>query len=178
MYQWFCENIPNVPSKPVQHEFARLNLEGAVTSKRKLLKLVNEGKVTAWDDPRLLTICGLRRRGCRPWGIKKFCDGIGVTTSDSMQAMDLLDDGIREDLKTVSVNRMVVVDPLKVVITDLAADFTSTVETGVLNHPDAAVATERFGSVDRPVAFSNELYLGFLDIFSMLSSVWGIWRHI
>ena len=117
LYQWFINNIPSIPSHPVQTEFARLNIEGFVTSKRKLLRLVNEKKVMGWDDPRMPTISGLRRRGVRPHGIKKFCDAVGVTNVNSLQPAYLLDELIRLDLDPIVHRRMVVVDPIRVEIT-------------------------------------------------------------
>jgi glutaminyl-tRNA synthetase len=90
LYFWFLENLP-VPAQPIQYEFARLNVTNTVMSKRKLLRLVKEGIVDGWDDPRMPTICGMRRRGLRPEALRNFCDKIGVTTSESLIDSALLD---------------------------------------------------------------------------------------
>ena len=116
LYDWCIENLEIFPSK--QYEFARLNLTYTVMSKRKLLQLVNEGHVTGWDDPRMPTISGLRRRGFTPESIREFCDRIGVARRDNLIDVSLLEFCIREHLNKVAARRMVVVDPLKVVITN------------------------------------------------------------
>ncbi|CAD7945805.1 unnamed protein product [Amoebophrya sp. A120] len=150
LYRWFIENIPSIPSRPEQTEFARLNLVGAVTSKRKLLRLVNEKRVMGWDDPRLMTICGLRRRGVRPQGIKRFCDTVGVTNTDSMQNMGLLEESIRLDLDPISSRRMVVLDPLEVEVKTY-----STTETipDCASHP----SDKSFGA--RALSFSSKIFI-------------------
>lgn len=116
LYDWCIENLEIFPSK--QYEFARLNLTYTVMSKRKLLQLVNEGHVTGWDDPRMPTISGLRRRGFTPESIREFCDRIGVARRDNLIDVSLLEFCIREHLNKVAARRMVVLDPLKVVITN------------------------------------------------------------
>eukprot|EP00392_Amoebophrya_sp_AT5.2_P009124 g9152.t1 len=153
LYRWFIDNIPSIPSKPEQTEFARLNLVGAVTSKRKLLRLVTEGKVMGWDDPRLLTLCGLRRRGVRPQGIKRFCDSVGVTNTDSMQNMALLEEAIRLDLDPISPRRMVVLDPIEVEIRTYGINQSESIPD-CANHP---TETQAFGK--RSLAFSRKIFV-------------------
>merc|ERR1719421_1499373 len=108
LYDWFMENCTIIPSRPFQKEFARLEVEGAVTSKRKLLRLVKEKKVTGWDDPRLLTCRGLKRRGVRPQGLKRMCDTVGVTDRNSETPMEKVEDCFRTDLENISLRRFVV----------------------------------------------------------------------
>ncbi|WP_041341742.1 glutamine--tRNA ligase/YqeY domain fusion protein [Runella slithyformis] len=116
LYDWCIENLEIFPSK--QYEFARLNLTYTVMSKRKLLQLVNEQYVTGWDDPRMPTISGLRRRGYTPESIREFCDRIGVARRDNLIDVSLLEFCVREHLNKVAERRMVVLDPLKVIITN------------------------------------------------------------
>lgn len=116
LYDWLIEKLGIFPSH--QYEFARRNLNYTVTSKRKLLQLVNEKQVTGWDDPRMPTISGLRRRGYTPESIRDFCDRIGVAKRDNLIDVSLLEYCIREHLNKVAQRRMVVFDPLKVVITN------------------------------------------------------------
>ncbi len=116
LYDWCIENLEIFPSK--QYEFARLNLTYTIMSKRKLLQLVNERHVKGWDDPRMPTISGLRRRGYTPESIREFCERIGVARRDNLIDVSLLEFCIREHLNKVAQRRMVVVDPLKVVITN------------------------------------------------------------
>ncbi len=117
LYDWFIENLP-VPAKPKQTEFARLNINYTVTSKRKLKQLVDESIVAGWNDPRMPTISGLRRRGYTPMSIRNFCDSIGVTRSNSTVDMGMLEAAIREDLDKNAPRAMVVTQPLKVTITN------------------------------------------------------------
>lgn len=116
LYDWLIEKLEIFPSH--QYEFARLNLTYTVMSKRKLLQLVNEKHVTGWDDPRMPTISGLRRRGYTPASIRDFCDRIGVAKRENLIDVSLLEYCVREDLNKTSLRRMVVFDPLKVVITN------------------------------------------------------------
>lgn len=113
LYEWFIENLP-VPSKPRQYEFARLNLNYTVTSKRKLKQLVDEGHVSGWDDPRMPTLSGMRRRGYTPNAIRKFCDMIGVTRADSLVDVSMLEYALRDDLNEHAPRAMCVLRPLKV----------------------------------------------------------------
>jgi len=116
LYDWFIEQLEIFPSK--QYEFARLNLTYTVMSKRKLLQLVNEGYVKSWDDPRMPTISGMRRRGYTPKAIRDFCERIGVAKRDNLIDVSLLEYFVREDLNKTALRRMVVFDPVKVVITN------------------------------------------------------------
>ena len=116
LYDWLIENLEIYPSH--QYEFARRNINYTVTSKRKLLQLVNENYVTGWDDPRMPTISGLRRRGYTPESIREFCDRIGVAKRDNMVDVGLLEFCVREHLNRIALRRMVVFDPIKVVITN------------------------------------------------------------
>lgn len=117
LYNWFIENLP-VPHKPRQIEFARLNLTHTVMSKRKLLQLVKEGHVAGWDDPRMPTISGLRRRGYTPAAIREFCARVGVAKRNNTIDLALLEFCLRQDLETIAPRRMAVLDPLKVTITN------------------------------------------------------------
>ena len=116
LYDWFIEKLDIFPSH--QYEFARLNLTYTVMSKRKLLQLVNEGHVTGWDDPRMPTISGLRRRGYTPESIRMFADRIGVQKRDNLIDVSLLEFCVREHLNKIALRRMVVFDPVKVVLTN------------------------------------------------------------
>ncbi len=119
LYDWLIDQLEIYPSH--QYEFARRNINYTVTSKRKLLQLVNEGHVTGWDDPRMPTISGLRRRGFTPESIRDFCDRIGVAKRENMVDVGLLEFCVREHLNKVAQRRMVVFDPLKVIITNYTA---------------------------------------------------------
>lgn len=116
LYDWCIESLEIFPSK--QYEFARLNLSYAITSKRKLLQLVNENFVTGWDDPRMPTISGMRRRGYTPEAIREFCDRIGIAKRDNLIDVSLLEFCVREHLNKVATRVMAVLDPIKVVITN------------------------------------------------------------
>jgi glutaminyl-tRNA synthetase len=119
LYDWFIANLP-VPAQPRQYEFARLNLNYTITSKRKLKLLVDEKHVSGWDDPRMPTICGLRRRGYTPASIRNFCDMIGVTRSNGMVDMGMLEAAIRDDLDANAPRAMCVTRPLKVTVSNVA----------------------------------------------------------
>lgn len=147
LYNWFTENLP-VPCKPIQYEFARLNLTNTVMSKRKLLKLVQEKVVSGWDDPRMPTICGMRRRGVRPEALRTFCEKIGVSTNLSTIDVALLEDVIRDDLDSIVERRYVVLDPIKLTITD----FDATEEIDVPNHPVNDMGT-------RKMKFTGNVYI-------------------
>ena len=150
LYDWFIENCP-VPSKPRQIEFARLSLTYTVMSKRKLLQLVNESHVTGWDDPRLPTISGMRRRGYPPEAIVHFCKRIGITKYNGTSDVALLEHDIRDHLNSTAPRRMAVLDPLKVVIENFAEEPTANIV--VSNHPQ----DESFG--EREVSFSPEIFI-------------------
>ena len=150
LYDWFIEKLDIFPSK--QYEFARLNLNYTVTSKRKLLQLVNEGFVTGWDDPRMPTISGLRRRGYTPASIREFCDRIGVAKRENIIDAGLLEFCIREDLNKSAWRRMAVLDPIKLVITNYPAG-----QEEILigeNNPEV-----EGGEGSREIPFSNELWI-------------------
>ncbi|UZE94673.1 glutamine--tRNA ligase/YqeY domain fusion protein [Alkalimarinus alittae] len=117
LYEWFHENLP-VPSKPKQYEFGRLNLNYTVTSKRKLKQLVDSGFVNGWNDPRMPTVSGMRRRGYTPASLKTFCDMVPVSKSNSVIDVSVLERAIRDDLNDNAPRAMCVMDPLKVVITN------------------------------------------------------------
>jgi glutaminyl-tRNA synthetase len=150
LYDWFIENLP-VPARPRQYEFSRLSLTYTVMSKRKLLQLVRDGHVAGWDDPRMPTISGLRRRGYPPEALRNFCATIGVTKFQSTHDFALLENAVREVLNRTALRRMAVLDPVKVVITNYPEDLVEDME--VVNHPgDEAAGT-------RPVPFCRELYI-------------------
>lgn len=123
LYEWFIENLP-VPSTPKQYEFGRLNLNYTVTSKRKLKQLVDDGVVSGWDDPRMPTIAGYRRRGYTPASIRKFCEMIGVTKSDGVVDVAMLEHAIRDDLDKNAPRAMCVLNPIKVTLTNYPSDKT------------------------------------------------------
>jgi len=150
LYDWLVENI-DVPSRPRQIEFARLNLTYTVMSKRLLLELVQEGHVAGWDDPRMPTIVGMRRRGYTPEAIRNFCDRIGVARRENLVDVALLEHAVREDLNKRSPRIMGVLDPLRVVIENYPEDQTEEFE--VANSPEDPAA----GS--RRVPFSRELFI-------------------
>ena len=152
MYDWVIASLQTeLPSTPRQIEFARLNLGYTVMSKRLLLELVQNGVVSGWDDPRMPTISGMRRRGITAAAIKNFCSTIGVTKFNSMTDPALLDFCIREDLNKVAPRRMAVMDPVKVVITNFPDG--ETVEAMAVNNPE----DEESGR--RPVTFTKEIFI-------------------
>lgn len=143
LYDWFLDQFQELgllPTyRPRQIEFSRLNLTYTVMSKRKLLQLVNEKHVSGWDDPRLPTICGLRRRGYTPEAIRSFCERVGVTKQNSTIDMLWLEDALREHLNETACRRMAVLRPLKVTLTDLAEPKVCTLP----NHPQKPEEGER-----------------------------------
>ena len=149
LYDWFIEKLEIFPSH--QYEFARLNINYTVMSKRKLLQLVKEGHVSGWDDPRMPTICGFRRRGYTPESIKAFCDRIGVAKRDNIIDYSLLEFSLREHLNKVAQRRMAVLDPVKVVIDNYPEGQTEMLTA--VNNPEC----EADGT--RQVPFSKELYI-------------------
>ncbi len=154
LYDWVLDHI-SAPCHPRQIEFARLNLEYTVMSKRKLTQLVEEGHVEGWDDPRMPTIAGLRRRGYTPAAIRDFCNRIGVTKVDGTVEMGMLEASIRDDLDRTAPRRMAVLDPLKVVITNYPEDKVETLEAP--NHPK----DESMGS--RQLKLTREIYIDRAD---------------
>ena len=149
LYEWFIKELEIFPSRQI--EFARLNLTYTVMSKRKLLQLVKEGYVNGWDDPRMLTICGLRRRGYTPASIRNFAERIGVAKRDNIIDMALLEFSVREDLNKTSPRVMAVVNPVKLILTNYPENQTETLE-GVINPEDE-------NSGKRQIPFSNTLYI-------------------
>jgi glutaminyl-tRNA synthetase len=150
LYDWLIEHLP-VPSRPRQYEFARLNLTHTVLSKRFLLKLVNDGQVRGWDDPRMPTISGLRRRGFPAEGIREFATMVGVSKTDSMIEYGQLEYAARSVLNRTAQRRFGVLDPLKVVITNWPEGVVETM--AVVNHPEDPSAGTR------PVEFSRALWI-------------------
>ncbi len=149
LYEWCINELEIFPSRQI--EFARLNLTYTVMSKRKLLQLVKEGYVSGWDDPRMLTICGLRRRGYTPASIRNFAERIGVAKRDNVIDMALLEFSIREDLNKTAPRAMAVINPLKLVITNYPDNKTETLE-GIINPEDE-------NSGKRSIPFSKILYI-------------------
>ena len=149
LYDWLIEKLEIFPSH--QYEFARLNMTYTVMSKRKLLQLVNDGHVQGWDDPRMPTISGLRRRGFTPESIRFFAEKIGVARRDNMIDFSLLEFCIREHLNRIALRRMVVFDPVKVLITNYPVGETEMLASED-NPEDATAGT-------RNLPFSNELYI-------------------
>jgi len=150
LYDWLIESLP-VPSRPRQYEFARLNLTHTVLSKRVLLKLVNEGYVRGWDDPRMPTISGLRRRGFPSEGIRDFATMVGVSKADSVHEIGLLEHAVRNVLNRTAPRRFAVLDPIKVVIENYPEGQVE--EMDVVNNPEDASAGTR------QVAFGRELWI-------------------
>jgi len=150
LYDWFIANL-NVPSRPHQHEFARLNLTYTVLSKRVLTKLVQDGHVSGWDDPRMPTLAGLRRRGVPPGALRDFVKRIGVAKANSVVDVGMFEFSVREALNKNTLRRMAVLKPLKVVIENYPESQTEELEA--VNHPD----DPRAGS--RKIKFSRELYI-------------------
>ncbi len=150
LYDWVIDNL-DTPSRPYQYEFARLNLDYTVLSKRKLIELVEDGHVSGWDDPRMLTITGIRRRGYTPASIRDFCDRIGVTKGDTRIDISVLENSLREDLDKHAPRVMAVLKPLKVVIENYPQDREE--ELDAANHPQRP----ELGS--RKVPFSRVIYI-------------------
>ncbi|MEZ5435508.1 MAG: glutamine--tRNA ligase/YqeY domain fusion protein [Pseudomonadales bacterium] len=150
LYDWYLDNLP-VPARPRQYEFARLNLNYTITSKRKLKQLVDEKHVSGWNDPRMPTIAGLRRRGVTPQALRQFCDMIGVTRSDGIVDVSMLEFAIRDDLDKNAARAMCVINPLKVVIGNFDADRVE--QLSAPRHPQR----EELGTRELP--FTRELFI-------------------
>jgi len=151
LYDWFVDQLKDSDYRPRQIEFSRLNLNYTVMSKRKLLELVKDNHVTGWDDPRMPTICGLRRRGYTPESLRNFAERIGVTKTDGITDVALLEYSIREDLNKRAQRVMGVLNPLKVAITNCPEGTIDMMEA-VNNPEDASMGT-------RMVPFTRELYI-------------------
>ncbi|MGI4728422.1 MAG: glutamine--tRNA ligase/YqeY domain fusion protein, partial [Janthinobacterium lividum] len=150
LYNWFIEKLEIFPSQ--QYEFARLNITYMVMSKRKMLRLVNENMVSGWDDPRMPTISGLRRRGYTAASIREFCDRIGIAKRENLIDYSLLEFCIREELNKIAWRRMAVLDPLKVVITNYPEDQEEMLHGE--NNPEV-----EGGDGGRDLPFSREIYI-------------------
>ncbi|RZK58993.1 MAG: glutamine--tRNA ligase/YqeY domain fusion protein [Pedobacter sp.] len=162
LYDWFIEKLGIFPSK--QYEFARLNLTYTVMSKRKLMQLVNENMVSGWDDPRMPTISGLRRRGYTPESIKEFCERIGIAKRENLIELSLLEFCIREDLNKRATRVMAVLDPIKLVITN----YTKGEEILIgENNPEVE---DKGGT--REIPFSNELWIEREDFMEEPAKKW------
>ncbi|PJG85904.1 glutamine--tRNA ligase [Conservatibacter flavescens] len=153
LYDWVLDNISIERPLPHQYEFSRLNLEGTLTSKRKLLKLVEEGVVDGWNDPRMPTISGLRRRGYTPASLREFCRRIGVTKQDNVVEFSALESCIRDDLNQNAPRAMAVLNPLKVVIENFGDKEILTAP----NHPNRPELGER------QLPFSREIFIDQAD---------------
>ncbi len=154
LYDWVLDNL-DIPDRPYQYEFSRLNLAYTITSKRKLTKLVDEKVVNGWDDPRMPTISGMRRRGYTPASIRNFCKAIGISKVNSVTDMTLLEDNVRQDLDATTERRMAVMDPIKVIITNYPEDKEEMLKGK--NHPK----NDEMGT--RTLPFSRELYIDRAD---------------
>ena len=166
LYDWFIEAVGLEPPVPQQIEFARLNLGFTVLSKRKLLELVKDGHVDGWDDPRMPTISGMRRRGISPAALRNFCDRIGVARRDGVVDISLLEHSIREDLNATSPRVMAVLDPLKVVITNFGEDQVESF--------DAPYMPEDAEKGSRQVHLTREIYVERADFKREAVKKW--WR--
>ncbi|MBQ5659397.1 MAG: glutamine--tRNA ligase/YqeY domain fusion protein [Peptococcaceae bacterium] len=154
LYDWVLDNLAEFaqfPSRPHQYEFARLELNNTITSKRKLKKLVDEGIVDGWDDPRMPTISGMRRRGYTPEAIRNFCDMIGVSKSNSRVEFGMLEYCLREDLNMTARRAMVVLDPLKITITNYPE--------GQIEYLDAEINPNQPELGTYKIPFGREIYI-------------------
>ncbi len=161
LYDWLIEKLEIFPSH--QYEFARRNLSYTVMSKRKLLQLVNDKHVNGWDDPRMPTISGMRRRGFTPQSIRKFCDTIGIAKRENIVDFSLLEFCLREDLNNTALRVMAVLDPVKLVITNYEDDKTEDLISE--NGPDEAYGT-------RAIPFSKELWIEREDFMEEPAKKW------
>ena len=150
LYDWVLDELAT-PSHPQQIEFARLALEYTILSKRRLIQLVEEVHVKGWDDPRMPTITGMRRRGYTPAALREFCERIGITKNDAWIEMAVLETIIRDDLNSSATRRMAVLDPIKIVLTDLPEDHEQTLTFA--NHPQDESAGKR------ELLFTSTLYI-------------------
>ena len=156
LYDWVIDNCP-VPSRPRQTEFARLNLTYTVMSKRKLLQLVQEKRVSGWDDPRMPTVSGMRRRGYTPKAIRNFCQTIGITKFNGFTDVALLEYSVREDLNATAPRRMAVLNPLKLTITSLLEDHFEEIE--VQNNPERPEDGTRMVPLTREVWIEKDDFM-------------------
>jgi glutaminyl-tRNA synthetase len=150
LYDWVLDEL-ETPKHPQQIEFARLQLEYTMLSKRRLIQLVEDNHVRGWDDPRMPTITGIRRRGYTPFALQDFCERIGITKNDAWIEMAVLETTVRDHLNAIAPRRMAVLDPIKVVITDLPENHEQTLSFA--NHPQDESAGKR------DVPFSREVWI-------------------
>ena len=150
LYDWFLETL-GTESRPQQIEFARLNLDYTVTSKRKLGTLVEKNFVAGWDDPRLPTLCGMRRRGYPPEAVRHFCDRIGISKKDTVISIGILEDCVRESLNETAQRRFALLKPLRVILENWGQDEEETLEAP--NHPQKPEMGKR------PLTFSREIFI-------------------
>lgn len=162
LYDWLLDQLPSLPH-PQQIEFARLNLNYTVTSKRKLKQLVDEGRVRGWSDPRMPTISGLRRRGCTPAALRNFCDRIGISKSDGVVDVAMLEFCIREDLELSAPRAMAVLRPLKVVLTNLTDDHEEILMASC--HPSVDLG-------ERQLPLTREIYIDQADFAEVPPKGW------
>ncbi|MFT7490496.1 MAG: glutaminyl-tRNA synthetase [Pseudohongiellaceae bacterium] len=158
LYEWFTANLP-VPNQPRQYEFGRLNLDYTVTSKRKLKQLVDENIVDGWDDPRLPTLAGFRRRGVTPAALRKFCEMIGVTKSDGIVEIGMLEHAIRDDLDKTAPRAMCVLNPIKVTLTNYSETKRETIVAA--GHPNPSDSLAVISARELP--FSRDLLIDVAD---------------
>ncbi|MCA1963320.1 MAG: glutamine--tRNA ligase/YqeY domain fusion protein [Prosthecobacter sp.] len=151
LYEWLINNVDGLPGAPYQREFARLNLTYTVMSKRKLLRLVKDGLVNGWDDPRMPTLSGIRRRGYTPAAIRSFCKAIGLTKYPSLTELNLLEHHVREDLNKHALRVYAVLKPIKVVLTNYPE--------GQVEHVEVPNNPENEADGKRQVPLSRELYI-------------------
>ena len=151
LYDWFIDQFATPDYRPRQYEFNKLNLNYTLMSKRNLLTLVQEHLVSGWDDPRMPTLCGLRRRGYSPEGIRRFVDKIGYTTYDALNDLALLESAVREDLNARATRVSAVLDPLRLVIDNYPADRVEMMEAA--NNPEDETAGTH------AIEFSRELWI-------------------
>jgi glutaminyl-tRNA synthetase len=161
LYDWFIEKLEIFPSH--QYEFARLNMTYTVMSKRRLLQLVNENHVTGWDDPRMPTISGFRRKGYTPGSIRTFCDKIGVAKRENFIDLSLLEFCLREELNKTALRVMAVLDPVKLVIDNYEESLTE--EMTSENGPDESMGT-------RTLTFGKELWIEREDFMEIPAKKW------
>ena len=161
LYDWFIEKLGIFPSR--QYEFARLNMSYTVMSKRKLLQLVNEGYVNGWDDPRMPTLSGFRRKGYTPGSIRTFCEKIGVAKRENLIDLGLLEFCLREDLNSSALRVMAVLDPVKLIISNYEENKTEDLMSE--NGPDPVMGT-------RVLPFSRELWIEREDFMELPAKKW------
>jgi glutaminyl-tRNA synthetase len=169
LYDWLIANVDGLPSHPIQREFSRLNLNWTVMSKRKLLRLVKENHVSGWDDPRMPTLSGIRRRGYTPAAMRTFSKGVGVTKFKALTDYGVLENAVREDLNKISLRRMAVLKPIKLVLTNYPEDKVEFVDAP--NNPEDPNAGTR------QVPLSRDLYIDADDFAEVPPQGWRRFTH-